>query len=71
MIAVTVGLFQVFFVLSTGSQIWIYLAQTMHEKSLSIAVSIIWILSLVVSIVIPLIIQDVQIGWIFFFLAVT
>jgi hypothetical protein len=56
MIAVTVALFQVFFVLSTGSQIWIYLAQTMHEKSLSIAVSIIWILSLVVSIVIPLII---------------
>ena len=71
MIAITVGLFQVFFVLSTGSQIWIYLAQTMHEKSLSIAVSIIWILSLLVSIVIPLIIQDVQIGWIFFSLAIT
>ena len=71
MIAITVGLFQVFFVLSTGSQIWIYLAQTMHEKSLSIAVSIIWILSLLVSIVIPLIIQDVQIGWIFFSLAIS
>ena len=71
MIVVTVTLFQIFFVLSTGSQIWIYLSQTMHEKSLSIAVSIIWILSLVVSVTIPLIIQDIEIGFIFLFLAIS
>ena len=51
---VCVLLFIVFFQFSMGTVNWIYIAETMHEKALGVAVSIIWFGSLAISISVPL-----------------
>jgi hypothetical protein len=37
-----------------GTVNWIYIAETMHEKAIGVAVSIVWFMGLAISISIPL-----------------
>ena len=67
---ICVLLFMIFFQFSMGTVNWIYIAETMHEKALGVAVSIVWFMSLAISISIPLLVQTVDVGYIFLTLGV-
>lgn len=62
-------LFIAFFEFSSGPIVWLYNAEIMQDKALSIATFLNWSISLLISIIIPLIIKKVSIGSIFTFFA--
>lgn len=62
---VCVLLFITFFEFSSGPIVWLYNAEIMQDKAVSIATFLNWFLSLVISIAIPLMIKVMQIGYIF------
>ena len=62
---VCVLLFIAFFEFSSGPIVWLYMAEIMQDKAVSIGTFLNWFLSLVVSIAIPLIVKQCDIGWIF------
>lgn len=66
----SVILFIVFFQFSTGCVTWLYLAEILHDKAMSIATHIVWFMSLAVSVSIPLILQSYEVGSIFLFFGV-
>jgi MFS family permease len=67
---VCVLLFIAFFEFSSGPIVWLYMAEIMQDKALSIGAFLNWFLSLVVSITIPLILRQVAIGYIFLFFGI-
>ena len=62
---ICVLLFIAFFEFSSGPIVWLYNAEIMQDKAVSIATFLNWFLSLVISVSIPLMIKVMQIGWIF------
>lgn len=63
-------LFICFFEFSSGPIVWLYMAEIMQDKAVSIGTFLNWFLSLVVSISIPLLVKAMDIGYIFLFLGV-
>jgi len=66
----SVLLFICFFEFSSGPILWLYMAEIMQDKAVSIGAFLNWFISLVVSISIPLLVKVVHIGYIFLFLAI-
>lgn len=62
---VCVLLFISFFEFSSGPIVWLYMAEIMRDKAASVGTFLNWSISLLVSILIPLLIQKVEIGYIF------
>ena len=67
---VLVLLFIAIFEMTTGPVLWIYLAEIMHDKGLSVANGILWFLMLIVAFSTPFFIEATgpgNEGWIFIF----
>ena len=62
---VCVLLFISFFEFSTGPIVWLYTAEIMKDKAMSIATFLNWTLSLAISIAIPYMVKYVSVGYIF------
>lgn len=62
---VSVLLFNAFFACSSGPILWLYSAEILHDKAISIASFIGWISCLVISISVPELLQFYEIGVIF------
>ena len=62
---VCVLLFISFFEFSTGPIVWLYTAEIMKDKAMSIATFLNWTLSLAISIAIPFMVKYVSVGYIF------
>lgn len=67
---VCVLLFIAFFEFSSGPITWLYMAEIMQDKAISIATSLNWFITLAISVGTPLIVRQYQIGFIFLFLFV-
>lgn len=57
--------FVVAFELSSGPITWLYMAEIMQDKAVSIATVMNWVISLIVAIITPIITNDESIGYIF------
>ena len=67
---VCVLLFISFFEFSSGPIVWLYMAEIMKDKAVSIGTFLNWTISLLISISIPLMIKEVHIGYIFLSLGI-
>ena len=63
-------LFIAFFEFSSGPIVFLYAAEIMQDKAVSIGTFLSWTLSLIVSVSIPILVKHVAIGAIFFWLAI-
>ena len=63
-------LFICFFEFSSGPIVWLYMAEIMQDKAVSIGTFLNWFMSLVISISIPLLVKVMDIGYIFLFLGI-
>ena len=70
-IVICVLLFIAFFEFSSGVIIFLYLAEVMQDKALSIAIFLNWMGCLAISISIPYVVKAVAVGYVFLFFAVT
>ena len=61
--------FITFFEFSSGPIAWLYNAEILHTKALSLASFLNWLVSLGMSIGVPVLAQRLEIGWIFLFFA--
>lgn len=62
---VCVLLFISFFEFSTGPIVWLYNAEIMKDKAMSLATFLTWTLSLAISIAIPFMVKYISVGYIF------
>ena len=58
-------LFIAWFEFSTGTVLFPYIAEIMHDKAIGIAMFLNWFMALIMSVSIPFIVKSIQIGWIF------
>jgi len=62
-------LFIVFFECSSGPITWLYMAETLQDKSMSVATVLNWVVKIIISLSIPLVIKqigEVNVGYIFY-----
>uniref|UniRef100_A0A7S3IJ38 Hexose transporter 1 n=1 Tax=Strombidium inclinatum TaxID=197538 RepID=A0A7S3IJ38_9SPIT len=65
---VTTMLFIAFFEFSSGPITWLYMAEIMQDKAVSLATVLNWIINLIISVITPSLIKaigDENVGWIF------
>lgn len=67
---VSLLLFIVFFELSTGPILWLYMAEIMRDKALAVGASLNWTMSLIISLSVPYLLRAFSVGVLFLIFAI-
>ena len=67
---VSLLLFIVFFELSTGPILWLYMAEIMRDKALAVGASLNWTVSLIISLSVPFLLKVISVGVLFLIFAI-